>query len=173
MTSSSRQVLQDCKIALSMLEDDMNSETWRVHWAAAVALSRAVGHILHKVDAVNDTRTQNIVNAKFKEWKSSAEEHQIFREFIEKERNNLLKEYRTDVHPHSSTGLEFEYTLKPFDGGPLKKFRNITVLDENIYRPMIEGPYEGGDARDVLQEAITWWENQLDEIDWLAATSEQ
>ena len=43
--------------------------------------------------------------------------------------------------------------------------QEIVELDENLYRPMLAGPWEGDDARDVLREVIDWWKLQLDEID--------
>jgi hypothetical protein len=42
-------------------------------------------------------------------------------------------------------------------------------LDENLYRPMGAGKYEGEDGRDVLDLAISWWEAQLDEVERRAA----
>jgi hypothetical protein len=34
-------------------------------------------------------------------------------------------------------------------------------LDQNLYRPMSDRPFEGEDGRDVIDQAIDWWEQQL------------
>jgi hypothetical protein len=33
---------------------------------------------------------------------------------------------------------------------------------------MLDGPWEGDDARDVLRNAIDWWKAELDKLDSLA-----
>lgn len=164
MTAKAREVLSDCRLALSLLEDDTEDGRWRVHWAAAAALVRAVGHVLRNVDGM-DERVRRAADTAHRRWRSDDPAHEIFREFIERERNNLLKEYRSEVHPLSEIALAFETTLQPLVGGPPIKLRDVAEIDENIYRPMIEGPWAGDDARDVLTAAIEWWERELDAID--------
>jgi hypothetical protein len=39
------------------------------------------------------------------------------------------------------------------------------ALGDNTYRPMVDGPWAGDDARDVLELAIRWWEQELALID--------
>lgn len=147
-----------------MLEDETDVRRWRVHWAAAVALIRAVGHVLDKVDG-EDPIVRQAASAAFKQWKGTDPKHQIFREFIERERNNLLKEYRSDVHPHAEVALAFEYSAQSADSGAPLTYTQIAKLDENIYRPLLDGPWEGTDARDVLGEAIEWWDKELTAIE--------
>lgn len=163
MTCNARQVLADCRVALSLLEDEKDLARWRVHWAAAVALLRAVGHVLDKVDG-QDPVVKEAAEAAFRRWKASDPDNEIFREFIDRERNNLLKEYRSDVHPLGDVSIAIEYVAKS-PSGDLVKMRHLGEISESIYRPMIEGPWVGDDARDVLAEAIDWWEGELDEID--------
>ena len=50
------EVLEDCRMALTLLEEERDYRRWRVHWAAAVALVRAVGHVLDKVDGKDPVR---------------------------------------------------------------------------------------------------------------------
>jgi hypothetical protein len=91
--------------------------------------------------------------------------HEIFREFIEHERNNLLKEYRSDVHPSDTVPVAIQMPIIPVNGGETKFIGEVFHLDENIYRPLLEGRWEGIDSRDVLGEALNWWSAQLDAID--------
>jgi hypothetical protein len=39
------------------------------------------------------------------------------------------------------------------------------LLEENLFRPLEYGPYAGEDGRDIVDQAVAWWEIQLDEID--------
>jgi hypothetical protein len=165
MTYQARTVLDDCRVALMLLEEDVDDDKWRVHWAAAVALIRAVGHVLHKVDAKQNKVASDVIRQAYSRWQTNREEHIIFHEFIEKERNNLLKEYRSEVHPLGEVYIAIEAIAKPVNGGDAVPLREVLSLDENIYRPMVEGYFEGNDARDVLTEAIEWWESELNLID--------
>lgn len=156
-----REVLADCKLALQLLEEETDLQRWRVHWAAAIALIRAVGHVLDKVDGLNAS-IKKAANQRYKLWQSTEPEHEIFREFIDKERNNLLKEYQVNVHPLENVSVVVQTSLRSVTSGETIVVPEVFEIDENIYRPMMNGPWEGDDARDVLSEAITWWENELD-----------
>ncbi|MET2829796.1 hypothetical protein [Mesorhizobium shangrilense] len=164
MTFRARNVLDDCRVGLSMLEDETDVRRWRVHWAASVALIRAVGHVLDKVDG-EDPIIKQAASAAFKQWKGADPRHEIFREFIERERNNLLKEYRSDVHPDAEVALAFEFSAQPASGGVPVRYAQIAEIDENIYRPFLGGAWEGIDARDVLSDAIEWWDGELTAIE--------
>lgn len=164
MTFKAHEVLDDCRVALSMLEEEKDLQRWRIHWAAAVALIRAVGHVLDKVDG-GDPLIKQAAGAAYKRWKGEDSNHEIFREFIERERNNLLKEYHSDVHPLSEVSVAIELTAKSPEGGSPVRMAHVGEIGENIYRPLLDGPWEGDDARDVLSEAITWWDGQLTAIE--------
>jgi hypothetical protein len=127
-------------------------------------LIRAVGHVLDKVDG-EDPLITAAAGAAYRQWKSADPKHEIFREFIERERNNLLKEYRSDVHPLAEVAFAVEFTAQPIGGGDSVKFGQVAEIGENIYRPLLDGPWEGDDARDVLTEAIAWWDEQLTALD--------
>ena len=139
MTYKAREVLDDCRLALSLLEEERDFQRWRIHWAAAVALIRAVGHVLDKVDG-GDPVIEQVANSAFRCWKKPDPEHEIFREFIERERNNLLKEYHSDIHPLGAVAVAVELTAEPPDGGEPLKLRHVAEIGENIYRPLLDGP---------------------------------
>jgi hypothetical protein len=81
-----------------------------------------------------------------------------------RERDNLLKEYRSDVYPLEEISIEIELgPARPNSSSA--KLSSIEKIGENIYKPMLHGPWAGEDARDVVQQAIEWWQRQLDEID--------
>lgn len=165
-----REVLADCKLALQLLEEETDLQRWRVHWAAAIALIRAVGHVLDKVDGL-DASIKKAANQRYRLWQSKEPEHEIFREFIDKERNNLLKEYQVNVHPLENVSIAVQTYLRSVTSGETIVVPEVFEIDENIYRPMMNGPWEGHDARDVLSEAITWWEKELDIVHSLSSGS--
>ena len=165
MTTNARLVLEDCRCALELLEAETDLRKWRVHWAGALALIRAVGHVLDKVDAASDPQMKAITRSAFKEWKGNSEGHQIFRDFIERERNSILKEYQFNLHPLDEVDVAVRIKLQSADGGETLYQDHIFPIGDNIYRPLVDSYREGDDARDVYSEAIDWWTNELDKID--------
>ena len=127
-------------------------------WAASVSLLRSVGHILQKVDSVRDVRVKAAVDNAWSNWKADRDKHAIFFDFIEKERNAVLKQYEFGYQPG-----EVLLVASPVGGGE----PTLAKLPQAIYAPLLGGPYEGEDARDVAHEVIEWWRTQLDEIEVL------
>jgi hypothetical protein len=164
MTRAARQVLADCVIALEMLEAEQDLVRWRVHWAGALALLRAVGHVLHKVDGA-DPKVRRQIDIAYRRWKSQRTENAVFLEFIEQERNNILKEYRFNLHPLDNVDVAITLTAKHYETGNIVQIPEIIPIGENIYRPIVDGYSDGDDARDVYQEALDWWEVELAAID--------
>ena len=160
MTASARKVLADCHLVLEMLENETEYARWRVHWVAALALVRAVGHVLTKVDG-EDARYRASIDAAFGGWKANRSKHVIFWEFIEEERNNILKEYQFNVHPLEEVEVVVNSTLKSAVTGEKVQVGELAQLGENIYKPIMDGFYEGINARDVYREALEWWSAEL------------
>ena len=61
---------------------------------ATVSLLRAVGHVLNKVDGASCPEMRAAVDEVWSEWKADKTANAIFFDFIEDERNSILKEYR-------------------------------------------------------------------------------
>ena len=170
MTVKAREVLSDCELALEFLEQGTTDQVWRVHWFAAVALVRSVGDVLDKVDGKQSAYERPVKDA-YKAWKSDREANKIFWEFIKAQRDRLVHEYDTDAHPTDNAIIMLELSLATSAGGSLQKQNEIVELAQNSYRPMLAGPWEGDDARDVLQEAIDWWKRELAKIDEAAGAT--
>ena len=83
-------------------------------------------------------------------------EHLVFREFIERDRNNILKQYRMNVLDSSEVAVVV--------GDPEAGY-TTGIFDENLYKPMKEGFRVDEDARDVYREAIQWWDEQLTRLE--------
>ena len=56
-----REVLADCELALADFEAAGPTPYWRTRWTGLVSLLRCVGHVLHKVDAVQSTNLKKAV----------------------------------------------------------------------------------------------------------------
>ena len=165
MTYAARQVLSDARLALDMLQAEIDPDRWRVHWAGGVALLRAVGHVLLNVDQRANVELARIADAAHRRWRSADPAHAVYRDFVLEERNSILKEYRSKVHPLDKVPVAIHLTLVKPETGEVRYFDQVADLDENLFRPLLEGYGEGEDARDVFEEAIDWWERELMHIE--------
>jgi hypothetical protein len=156
MTATARKALRDLQVAHALLEVEESTERFRVIWVASVALSRAVGHVLQKVDSNTSPQLKTVILQMYESWKADPETHRVFFEFIEDERNSVLKEY------------EFGFMSGPVDLVVLPDGPSATLAD-NLFCPLSSGRFAGEDCRDVLELAINWWQMQLGQIDRAAA----
>ncbi|KTB77303.1 hypothetical protein AO070_17190 [Pseudomonas syringae pv. syringae PD2766] len=159
-TAHARQVLVDVEFVREKLEHETSMLEWRLNWVTAVVLIRAVGHILNKVDGKAFPAVRKLANELHQEWKAGGASDEIFKNFIEEERNNIIKEYEFGV---SEGPVPIVAVMQDSVTGEF--FEQRAVIDENIYRPMRGGFYEGEDGRTLLDDSITWWKKQLDRID--------
>jgi hypothetical protein len=152
MTQIARKVLADCRNAFEYLELEEDAPRFRVFWVAGVALMRAVGHVLDKVDGSRNPAMRAAVDAHYQKLKQNKSTEHLFWDFIENERNNILKEYEVG-----------------FLAGPIELMvlpcGEAFALGESLFCPLAHGHYAGEDCRDVMRDAIAWWEIQLNAID--------
>ena len=73
-----------------------------------------MGHVLDKVDGKDPVR-KRISTEFFQQWRGDPE-HEIFTKFIERELNNLLKEYASDTHPLKDVSIVTHFILYPWVG---------------------------------------------------------
>lgn len=164
MTRVAREVLADCELALTLLEEETDFRTWRVNWVGALALIRAVGHVLDKVDGA-DASVKFAARGAYRTWMSDAPEHRVFRRFIDDERNNVLKNYIFNLHPLDEVDVVIGMGITNPDNAALSREHLVIPMTENIYRPILDGYGEGEDARGIYKEALDWWHRELDAID--------
>lgn len=161
ITTTARHVLSDCEVALEMLENERDEQRWRVLWVGAMALLRAVGHVLRKVDGETPWQRM-IIDAAYQRWSNERSEHTIFWNFIDKERNNILKEYSLNVLDSGEVNLVV--IGEGLDSG-CAAHASPSVLNENLFRPVTGSFGAGEDARDVYREAVKWWDRELSRIE--------
>lgn len=152
MTVTARKVLRDCEIAYEFLGIEEDEKKFRLFWVSCVSLLRAVGHVLRKVDCANDEKLKAAVDTWWGSIKSDKSAHPIFHQFIDPERNNILKEYDVGILSGAIEVLIGEHE-EPY------------TLTETEYCPMTYGIFEGEDCREIAFLAITWWKYQLDRIE--------
>ena len=156
----SREVLDDCRTALADFRASGARPYWRTRWTGLVALLRAAGHVLDKVDGAQSTQWRLAVDNAWDECKKTQPNPRILWEFIEAERNNVLKAYdvgacvNITVRPAPAI-LSFSPTIAPF-----QKSKPTTY--ETFLRT---GFYNGQDAEAVCEEAIEFWNNYLNRVE--------
>ena len=160
MTKASRKVLEDCKGALEDFKYGVQGGEWRRRWITSVVLLRTVGHVLSKVDALTDPVLEKIINAEWEKLQGSKPEPRIFWEFIDQERNNILKEYQISAGQGVTIRLgTLHLNLKTGEqthGESLPTLYHYTINS---------GYYKGKQQKDVLNEAIEWWDKYLANIE--------
>lgn len=129
-------------ICISVLFNIQNTETeprwhgWLIPWVAGLSCLRSTGHVLAKVDSSRSPKHKEAVSDRWSEWRARPEEHWIFWEFIEQERNNVLKEF------------EFGFKIAPY-----------AEPDEYEVDDEVE------DKMQLFREAVYWWRRELRAIE--------
>jgi len=147
-----RLVLEDCRKAHSLLEEATDPQTFRILFVSAITLCRAVGHVLDKVDSKEGPTLKDAIGLCWEDVQKNKEEHLIFHGFINKQRNLVLKEYQFS-HDDSDQKIVVLPQMEEF------------LLGERLFCPITEGDYAGQDCRDILSDAIGWWESRLTKVE--------
>ncbi len=133
----SRLVYLDCREAHRELMSGLEGSLWRRRWVAFIALIRAIGHVLKEVDGNKWSGLDKIVSIEWDKWKQEP----IFKEFIENERNNVLKQYK----------FKAQQNLK----------LNFDPASSEISYSMESGYFKGKNPREIAEMALDWWDEKL------------
>jgi hypothetical protein len=166
VTTAAREALEDCRGALEELADGMQGRTWRRRWVTAVVLLRAVGHVLDKVDGQQNDAHRQAIDSWWANLKASRPDPAIFWLFIDEERNLIVKEYRTRAGQGVTVQISgIEINLRTGE-------QKVDPPLPAIYHYKINsGPFAGREQRELIAEAISWWEAQLSNIDAAASAA--
>jgi hypothetical protein len=159
-----RDVLEDCKLALKDFEAAGPTPYWRTRWIGLVALLRSVGHVLDKIDGAQTPQWRKAVDEAWDRAKGTKPDPRVLWEFIEAERNNVLKVYEV--------GARLSITVRP--GPAILSFSDSIARhqksDATSYESfMRSGFYGGRNALAVCGEAVAFWEKYLSEVEAAAA----
>lgn len=148
-------MLEDARFALTRFNECRDEQERRVLWFALIGLLRAVGHVLDKVDAAADAGLRRRLDVR---W-PAARETPIFRDFVEKDRNQFLKTYQP---------MPRRAVITSRDGKVLMSRGGAPLITSGLY--VMEGPFQGRGAVDVAGEAVAWWERELAALTCVAGT---
>lgn len=146
-----RQTLDDCRFSLTKLAQAKGRQEYRVMFLATIALCRAVGDVLDKVDKVQSPSVENLINLQWNLIKAEEkEEKSIFWQFIKKERDTTIHTYQ-----------------QSYDDGPMDIWTvdDVYTIEDMYTCAMKQGPFRGVDSIELLHRAIEWWDAQLCEIE--------
>jgi hypothetical protein len=128
-----------CHILFEFQNSDIDHEhpEWMTNWFAGVSLLRTVGHVLRNVDRHRGPKFEKVINNFWTDIKEDRRTHWIFFDFIERERNNILK--------------EFSFGARLPD-------------DENDSRVLVYDSHDEWDGTELFREAVYWWRAQLEHL---------
>lgn len=156
----SREVFIDCMKAKEMLKYYISqgsiSES-KILWFSCITLLRVIGHVLEKVDGKNSSKEfQSTLKLKYNEWKTLP----LFKDFIEEERNKILKEYESNITEILSERSSHVYNqlgepMYSAEGKSVYAMISITELVKS------KGFFQGESPVQVLEKALDWWDKEL------------
>lgn len=169
--SAAREVLSRCEYILNGLRQEPTGIAWEVKFSAALALLRSVGHVLKKTDSPTSSALKNEIDRWWKEIMANKSKHPIFWEFVEQERNLILKENQVRAGQSAMIFLQGVSATGIAAGQEPPPAPTQTNTPKAIYSyHMNEGPFIGRDPRDLIEDAIRWWHEQIINIEKRANT---
>lgn len=145
---AARRALRDAYRAKHELSAALSSNDLaiiRLRWITATTILRSVGYALRNIDASRSSDLKCAIDTAWNRWKANAFQHLIFHEFIEKERNNILKEYRASIFPSTSAKEKTEDAPKIYSS---------LLVGDRSYSPL-----------EAVDASIRWWEAELSHIE--------
>ena len=177
-----RRVLEDCRLALFQLRKNPTGADWRIKWVGMLALLRTVREVLKNVDGKDETTPlvlRKEISEFFDRMGATKPEPRIYWSLMAGDANMILHQYKfsavhmhTRISPGSLTNTiattstitravatdSTERTIKSMGAA------NAGTTLVNVYL-MKTGPFEGQDQRDVIEQAIDWWDKEIDELE--------
>lgn len=157
---SSYRALSDGRSGIRHLEEQLATTTfllseWKVIWIGTCTVLRSAID-LFRVDMKSCIAPQirEEIAAEWKAIKNRKDEHAIFWEFLRKERDNVIHEYRWRA---------YEAWMKP-DGTFRAARLSLLILDDDGARPVLKmrgGAFEGRDSLELLKESADWVEARI------------
>jgi hypothetical protein len=164
-----REVLDWCRHAIRLLQEQPRGMDWVVKWAGTLALLRTVGEVLGNVDA----QSSPTIRRARQNWKEriKSETPDIYHEFIDGDVNRLLHQAKVSAGQSAmvfAPSAVAKATAFGEDRTPLKNAAPPVRAPTYTYH-MNGGAFAGRDPRDVVKDAIDWWQRQIDVIEAKAA----
>ncbi len=141
----------------------MNSlENWNVYWRDTVSILVTVNECLKIKDKLKGHIHRQIIADFFNQREKNRKEHNIYYEFIKKERNQIHHEFRSEAftshHTHCS------YLDKNLNYHDLcNKYGEHVTIDWSV---------PGQSGLDLLRIGLSWWEEKLRVIEIAIVSNE-
>ena len=148
---------------------------WVLVWTGTIALLRAVGHAVLNEDAKRDARLKKAQNGWLKGLNATEPRPSIFFDFIKRDRDRLLKEAELTAGQSAIVFLQGASATPRAGNFGRQELPQPEQQPPPPPRPPIysyhmnSGPFAGQDPRDLIRDAIVWWEEQLEGIEQEAA----
>lgn len=170
--AKAREVLDWCRYGHQKMISNPTGPDWVLTWAGTIALLRAVGHALAHDDAKRDARLMNALGAWWAALEAAKPNPAIFWQFIERNKNLLLKEaeltVRQSIRDPSTITVKGDLSgrrgVQQPPSQPEQKSPPLGPAWIYTYQ-MTSGFFVGRDSRDLVGDAIEWWEKQLANIE--------
>lgn len=168
MNLLSKKALKDCKFAcweLANAEEKNDIQIIKLRWFTCLALLRSIGHIIDKADKENNKKYKHI----FEDYHRKKKNDDIFKNFIEKERNLILKEYIDYIKEEKKEVVE-SFTLVDEEGNCIVDENGNRLVSEpcNLvtkYFNKSDGFAKGKLLHQIVEMGIEWWENYIKELE--------
>lgn len=166
-----QQVLSDCKVALAMLWQNPEGQEWRIQWVGALALLRTVANTFNeqaKDPAVHPDLQRELQNF-WGRMKANEPKPEIYWGFIRDDSNDLLHYWKFSATHHVTKQRdddEMIMTTEKWSAEPTRIHSVDTSGEHKGFTPgstylMKSGPFANQDQRDVVQQAIDWYEDEI------------
>jgi len=166
-----QQVLSDCKVALAELWKNPPGQQWRIQWVGMLALLRTVANTIdfYKTDPAIHPDLQKELQDFYVRMGAGKNTNTppIYWCFIREDTNNLLHYWRFSAS-HHVTALRDDgiMTTEKWSAQPTRLHSVDTSGEHQGFTPgstylMKSGPFKDQDQRDVVQQAIDWYQDEI------------
>jgi hypothetical protein len=116
--------------------------------------------VLHKVDGNTSAAWRTVINSRWAERQRRKPEPQILWEFIEQQRDNVLRAYTFSVQGKVTAGTP------PGSIGMISSPLGTSYAPPARFDVLLaDGPFKGQPPFEVVQQAIAFWRGYLDDVE--------
>jgi hypothetical protein len=173
LASAARVVLGRAEYMLTELRAESQGIAWESKLSASIALLRSVGHTLHRTDSQSSLNLKQAIDSWWTNIMAAKanKDPKIFWEFIDEERNLILKE--GELRAGQSVMVRVvgaqATALAAGEIPPTPPPQQSPTATHSYH--MTGGSFAGRDPHDLVEEAIKWWRGELETIEKNAKAS--
>jgi hypothetical protein len=168
-----QQVLSDCKVALAELRKNPQGQQWRIQWVGTLALLRTIANTFdfYKTNPAVHPDLQMELQDFYDRMAAgkSTKTPPIYWSFIRDDTNDLLHYWKFSAAHHVTMQRdddEMIMTTEKWSAEPTRVHSVDTSGEHKGFTPgstylMKSGPFANQDQRDVVQQAIDWYEDEI------------